>query len=87
MTNGAKNTDDTALPESGDLNDAARDEDEDAGEDVFAGTDDRAKFREALARKAGGAGTGAGAADSGSKIHEAHGPAKAQRQFRRKSGG
>jgi hypothetical protein len=55
--------------------------------DVFAGDDDRAKFREALARKtgrAGGAGQGGG---SGSKVGSAHGPAKAQRTFRRKSGG
>jgi hypothetical protein len=54
---------------------------------VFAGDDDRAKFREALARKtgrAGGAGQGGG---SGSKVGSAHGPAKAQRTFRRKSGG
>ena len=56
-------------------------------EDVFAGDDPKAKFREALARKHGNSGTGAGEAGGGSKIHSAHGPAKAQRTFRRKSGG
>ena len=57
-------------------------------EDVFAGNDDRAKFREALARKAGGKGKGSGEAGGGSKVGgSAHGPAKAQRTFRRKSGG
>lgn len=44
------------------------------------------KFKEALDRKAGGKG-GGGDAHSGSKIHSAQGPAKAQRSFRRKSGG
>jgi hypothetical protein len=55
--------------------------------DVFAGDDPKAKFREALARKAGrGGGTGQ-AGGGGSKVGDAHGPAKASRQFRRKSGG
>ncbi|HEY2831070.1 MAG TPA: DUF5302 domain-containing protein [Sporichthyaceae bacterium] len=55
--------------------------------DVFAGDDDRAKFREALARKTGRGGGSAQGGDSGSKVGSAHGPAKAQRTFRRKSGG
>ncbi len=56
-------------------------------EDVFAGVDPKAKFREALARKARGSGKGASEADGGSKVGSEHGPAKAQRTFRRKSGG
>lgn len=68
----------------------AADDAETTGEpadDVFAGDDPKAKFREALARKAGGKGSGGGDADGDSKIHSAQGPAKAQRTFRRKSGG
>ena len=51
-------------------------------------TDDaqKRKFREALERKTGGKG-GGGDAHGRSKIGSAHGPAKAQRSFRRKSGG
>jgi hypothetical protein len=56
-------------------------------EDVFAGDDPKAKFREALARKHGSSGTGGNEAGGGSKVGSAHGPAKAQRTFRRKSGG
>jgi hypothetical protein len=56
-------------------------------EDVFAGTDPKAKFREALARKHGSGGKGTGASGGGGKVGDAHGPAKAQRTFRRKSGG
>ena len=55
--------------------------------DVFAGDDAKAKFREALARKHGGGGKGGGGGDNSSKISAAHGPAKSQRTFRRKSGG
>ncbi|HVE27671.1 MAG TPA: DUF5302 domain-containing protein [Sporichthya sp.] len=66
--------------------DEAVEETEESAEDVFAGTDEKAKFREALARKHGSTGTGGGAT-GGSKIGSAHGPAKAQRTFRRKSGG
>jgi hypothetical protein len=62
-------------------------ETEEPAEDVFAGTDERAKFREALARKHGGGGKNAGDVGGGSKVGSAHGPAKAQRTFRRKSGG
>lgn len=54
---------------------------------VFAGDDPKAKFREALARKAGGTGQGDAAGGNAAKIGAAHGPAKAQRTFRRKSGG
>jgi uncharacterized protein DUF5302 len=61
--------------------------DEESGPDVFAGDDDRAKFREALARKAGGPGKGDAGGPNATKIGSAHGPAKAQRTFRRKSGG
>ena len=55
-----------------------------------AGVDDvKRKFREALERKQGKRSAGASAEDGGdrSKVHEAHGPAHTQRQFRRKSGG
>lgn len=62
-------------------------EDDEPVEDVFAGDDPKAKFREALARKHGGGGKAAGAAGGESKVHSAHGPAKAQRTFRRKAGG
>jgi Family of unknown function (DUF5302) len=55
--------------------------------DVFAGDDPKAKFREALARKAGGAGQTDATGGNASKIGAAHGPAKSQRTFRRKSGG
>ena len=49
----------------------------------------RRKFREALERKQGKRSSGTAAADGEdrSKVHEAHGPAHTQRQFRRKSGG
>jgi hypothetical protein len=55
--------------------------------DVFAGDDPKAKFREALARKAGKGGAGDKGAESTAKVGSAHGPAKASRTFRRKSGG
>ena len=48
--------------------------------------DVKAKFREALARKQAHGGR-AGGAEGESKVHETHGPAAAQRMFRRKSGG
>jgi hypothetical protein len=51
--------------------------------------DVKRKFREALERKQGKRSSGA-AADDGEdhgKVHDAHGPAHTQRQFRRKSGG
>jgi hypothetical protein len=52
------------------------------------GDDQRRKFREALDRKSGRSDDPAAAEGRGtSKIHGAHGPAKSQRTFRRKSGG
>ncbi|GAA0624668.1 hypothetical protein GCM10009547_29800 [Sporichthya brevicatena] len=68
-------------------NATAADETEEPVEDVFAGDDPKAKFREALARKHGGGGKTSEKAGGDSKVHSAHGPAKAQRTFRRKSGG
>jgi hypothetical protein len=55
-----------------------------------AGVDDvKRKFREALERKQGkhSSGTAAEDGEDRRKVHEAHGPAHTQRQFRRKSGG
>ncbi len=49
--------------------------------------DDKAKFREALARKAGGGGRRGVGGGAGGKIGEEHGAPKASRTFRRKSGG
>ncbi|MBK8469635.1 MAG: DUF5302 domain-containing protein [Candidatus Phosphoribacter sp.] len=46
----------------------------------------KAKFREALERKQAHAGRDSAAEGEG-KVHDAHGPASAQRMFRRKSGG
>jgi hypothetical protein len=60
---------------------------EEEAPDVFAGDDPKAKFREALARKSGGGPGAAKGGDSSSKVDSAHGPAKTQRTFRRKSGG
>jgi hypothetical protein len=52
------------------------------------GDDMRRQFREALERKHGHGAVGAGGADGeAGKPHHASGPAKAQRTFRRKSGG
>lgn len=51
-----------------------------------ASEETKAKFREALERKkAHGGKESSGEGDS--KVHEAHGPASAQRMFRRKAGG
>ncbi|MGQ0632157.1 MAG: DUF5302 domain-containing protein [Sporichthyaceae bacterium] len=70
-----------------DPTDETPDTDESA-QDVFAGDDPKAKFREAMARKAGKAAKNAGAETTDAKGgSEAHGPAKAQKMFRRKSGG
>jgi hypothetical protein len=51
--------------------------------------DVKRRFREALERKNAGGTAGASHADNdgSSKAHDAHGPAKSQRTFRRKSGG
>ncbi len=46
----------------------------------------KAKFREALDKKQAPAGKDVSADGETSKVNEAHGPAKAQRMFRRKSG-
>ena len=56
------------------------DETEAPAEDV------KARFREALERKQAQARMGEGHADARSKARDAHGPAAAKRQFRRKSG-
>ena len=45
------------------------------------------KFREALDRKHAHGGRDVSADGEHAKIHDAHGPAKAQQMFRRKSGG
>jgi hypothetical protein len=62
---------------------------EDAAPETAGGEDDqRRKFREALDRKTGKSDDPAAGDSRGtSKIHGAHGPAKSQRTFRRKSGG
>lgn len=49
--------------------------------------DDKAKFREALARKTGKGGGPSGGPHGGGKVGSEHGAAKASRTFRRKSGG
>jgi hypothetical protein len=46
----------------------------------------KAKFREALERKQAHTAR-EGASEGEGKVHDAHGPAAAQRMFRRKSGG
>ena len=46
-----------------------------------------AKFREALAKKHAHGGKDVSDDQDRSKVHGAHGPAKAQQMFRRKSGG
>ena len=58
-----------------------------AAADGAAADDQKAQFLAALERKKAGAGGHAGTGHGDSKIHEAHGPAGAKRQFRRKSGG
>jgi Family of unknown function (DUF5302) len=53
-----------------------------------SGTDDKAKFREALERKKGQHADGVGGSGpNSSKIHDVHSRAGGKRQFRRKSGG
>ncbi|WP_347350072.1 DUF5302 domain-containing protein [Intrasporangium sp.] len=47
----------------------------------------RARFREALEKKQAHSGKDVSEGGDRSKIHGAHGPAKAQQMFRRKSGG
>ena len=47
----------------------------------------KAKFREALAKKHAHGGKDVSDDQDRSKVHGAHGPAKAQQMFRRKAGG
>ncbi|MGI8718794.1 MAG: DUF5302 domain-containing protein [Lapillicoccus sp.] len=47
----------------------------------------KAKFREALDRKRAHGGKDVSDDGEHAKVHDAHGPAKAQQMFRRKSGG
>ena len=47
----------------------------------------KAKFREALDKKQAHGGKDVSDEQDRSKVHGAHGPAKAQQMFRRKSGG
>lgn len=47
----------------------------------------KAKFRAALEKKQAHAGKDVSEDGDHSKVHDAHGPAKAQQMFRRKSGG
>lgn len=47
----------------------------------------KAKFRAALDKKQAHAGKDVSADGEGSKVQTAHGPARAQQMFRRKSGG
>lgn len=47
----------------------------------------REKFREALEKKQAHAGKDVSDKGDHSKVHGAHGPAKAQQRFRRKTGG
>ncbi|MEO7061116.1 MAG: DUF5302 domain-containing protein [Lapillicoccus sp.] len=47
----------------------------------------KAKFRAALDKKQAHAGKDVGEDGEQAKVHDAHGPAKAQQMFRRKSGG
>lgn len=49
--------------------------------------DAKAKFRDALAKKAGTAGGPGGGPHGGGKVDATHAAAKSSRQFRRKSGG
>ena len=49
--------------------------------------DVKRKFREALDRKHAHGGRDVSEGGEQSKVHDAHGPAKAQQMFRRKSGG
>ena len=68
-------TKDEGKPESNDPADTA------PGEDV------KRKFREALDKKHAHGGRDVSDDGDQAKIHDAHGPAKAQQMFRRKSGG
>lgn len=63
---------------------------EDTNDEVEAAQepkDAKAKFRDALAKKAGNAGGAGGGPHGGGKVDATHAAAKSSRQFRRKSGG
>ncbi|HET7475815.1 MAG TPA: DUF5302 domain-containing protein [Dermatophilaceae bacterium] len=60
---------------------------QDDGEPTGPSEDVKAKFREALRRKQAHAGGDVSDHGDHAKIHDAHGPAKRQQMFRRKSGG
>ena len=51
-----------------------------------ASEDVKQKFREALERKHAHGGRDVSGGGDPSKVHDAHGPARAQQMFRRKSG-
>jgi hypothetical protein len=62
----------------------------DAGDETVAESsaeEVKRKFREALDRKHAHGGRDVSEDGEHAKIHDAHGPAKAQQMFRRKSGG
>lgn len=57
------------------------------GESHGPSEETKAKFREALAKKNAHGGRDVSDDAERSKVHGAHGPARAQQMFRRKSGG
>jgi len=61
--------------------------DSDEAAAVTSAEDVKRKFREALDRKHAHGGRDVSDDGENAKIHGAHGPAKAQQMFRRKSGG
>lgn len=56
------------------------------GSETGPSEETKAKFREALAKKHAHGGKDVSGDPERSKVHGAHGPAKAQQMFRRKSG-
>lgn len=60
---------------------------QDAAPEVGPSEDMKAKFRAALDKKHAHGGKDVSDDHDRSKVHGAHGPAKAQQMFRRKSGG
>jgi hypothetical protein len=72
------------------MSDAATNPPNEQGQAASPSDDElKQRFREALDRKNAGKAAGESHADNdgGAKAHDAHGPAKSQRTFRRKSGG
>jgi hypothetical protein len=70
--------------------DMTNDSDQSAGDQPVAPSsaeDVKRKFREALDKKHAHGGRNVTEDGDQAKIHDAHGPAKAQQMFRRKSGG